>query len=278
MKYTSHFFERNDVRLHCIEYPNNGPALLLMHGLTANSHAFSGLIQANLADHFHVYSIDFRGRGKSDKVAFHYSIREHGEDVIAFLDHFNIERIHLCGHSFGGLLATWLAYHYPERVDKVVILDAAPEMNPKSAEMLVPALGRLDHRFESFEAYLEVIRQAPYLSFWDEAMLPYYQADVETAPDGTVEPIPNLQDIIQVATHVSKENWSMYFTHIPHQVLLVVALDHYTLGMPLLPEHKARDIVSRMKNARLMEIHGNHQTMLFGKYAAELVQWVALYL
>lgn len=274
MIYSSRYYHRNDVQLHYIEYPNNGQRILLLHGLTANAHAFSGLMQAGLAEHFQVYSIDFRGRGLSDKVSFHYSIREHGEDVIALLDHLQIERIHLCGHSFGGLMASWLAYHYPERVERVIILDAAPQMNPKAGEMLASALGRLDHRFDSFEAYLETIRHAPYLTFWDEAMLTYYQADVEMAADGSVEPIPNLNDILQVATHVGKEDWKLYFTQIPHNVLLVVALDHYTLGMPLLPDQKAREIVSEMKNARLLEIHGNHQTMLYGEYAERLVQWI----
>jgi pimeloyl-ACP methyl ester carboxylesterase len=197
---------------------------------------------------------------------------------MALLDHLGIDKIHVCGHSFGGLMASYLAYHHPERFERIVILDAAPQMNPKAAEMLGPALSRIDTRFTNFETYLETIRQAPYLHFWDPAMEAYYRADVATAADGSVEPISNLSDIIQIATHVSKVHWDTYFTGISHAVLLVVALDEYTLQMPLLPDQKAREIISRMQHATLREMHGNHQTMLFGDHARELVEMICAHL
>lgn len=276
--YESKIAAVNQINIHYLDFKNEHPSLLLLHGLTANAFAFNGLIQAGLADHFRVISIDFRGRGLSSKVAFHYSIREHAADVMGLLDHLGIDKIHVCGHSFGGLMASYLAYHFPDRFERIVILDAAPQMNPKAAEMLGPALSRIDTRFASFETYLETIRQAPYLHFWDPAMEAYYRADVATAADGSVEPISNLSDIIQIATHVSKEPWDTYFTSITHEVLLVVALDEYTMEMPLLPDQKAREIVSRMQHATLHEMHGNHQTMLFGDHARELVEMICEHL
>lgn len=276
--YESKIAAVNQINIHYLDFKNEHPPLLLLHGLTANAFAFNGLIQAGLADHFRVISIDFRGRGLSSKVAFHYSIREHAADVMGLLDHLGIDKIHVCGHSFGGLMASYLAYHFPDRFERIVILDAAPQMNPKAAEMLGPALSRIDTRFASFETYLETIRQAPYLHFWDTAMEAYYRADVATAADGSVEPISNLSDIIQIATHVSKEPWDTYFTSITHEVLLVVALDEYTMEMPLLPDQKAREIVSRMHHATLHEMHGNHQTMLFGDHARELVEMICEHL
>ena len=86
--FTNHFAKVNGIKMHYIEYKNDKPKLLLLHGLTANAHAFEGLIQSGLSDHFHVLSIDFRGRGLSDKTPFKYSIRNHAEDIIALLDYF----------------------------------------------------------------------------------------------------------------------------------------------------------------------------------------------
>ena len=272
MDYTSNFLIREKNKIHYITYPNEGPALLMMHGLTANAHAFTGLVHAGLKDSFHLISVDLRGRGLSSKLAFGYSIADHASDIIALLHHLQIESIHLCGHSFGGLLASYLAFHHPERIKKIIILDAAPEMNPKAGEMLGPALARLDQRFENFDTYIETIQKAPYITFWDEHMHEYYKADVATEADGTVEPISNLADIAQVITHTSKEPWQQYFTEIPHETLLVNAVDHYTLNEPLLPEHKADEIASKMKNATLIKVHGNHQTMLYGEYAKEIQQ------
>lgn len=270
--FTNHFAEVNGIKMHYIEYKNDKPKLLLMHGLTANAHAFEGFIRAGLAEHFHVYSIDFRGRGLSTKVAFHYSIKEHAEDVIEMLDHLKIAKIILCGHSFGGLMATYLATHYPNRISDVIILDAAPQMNPNAAEMLAPALGRIDTRYTNFDLYLEAVKNAPYNIEWDDAMVTYYKSDVATAEDGSVEPISNLSDIIQVATAVSKESWEDHFVNMNQRSLLIVALDNYTLDQPLLPNTKAKAIFAKMKHASYLEVGGNHQTMLFGKHADKIVK------
>lgn len=270
--YQDHFTEVNGIKMHYIEYKNNKPKLLFMHGLTANAHVIEGLIRAGLAANFHVYSIDFRGRGLSTKVAFKYSIQAHAEDVIQMLDHLEIEKVILCGHSFGGLMATYLATNFPERVSEVIILDAAPELNPKTPEMLGPALSRIDTRVENFETYIEEVKKAPYNTEWDDAMLEYYKADVATASNGSVEPISNYADILQIAGAVSKENWEWCFVKMKQKSLLIVALDDYTMGMPLLPTYKATQIVEKMQNVTYKEVSGNHQTMLFGKNATKIVK------
>ena len=144
-------------------------------------------------------------------------------------------------------------------------------MNPNAGEMLAPALSRIDTKYESFEVYIETVKQAPYLTFWDPSMQVYYKADTAQDESGMVEPRSNLADIIQVATNVSKEDWTEYFTSIQQPCLLVCALEEYTLGQPLLPSHLAKQIVQEMKNVQYVEMEGNHQTMLFGKHAKSLV-------
>jgi pimeloyl-ACP methyl ester carboxylesterase len=271
MIYSDHFAQVNNIDLHYIQYENKHPKLLLLHGLTANAHAFHGLIKAGLHEHFSVISVDQRGRGLSSKPAFAYSIHDHALDVIGLLDHLEIEKIHICGHSFGGLMASYLAYHYPERFNQIVILDAAPKMNPNTPEMLAAALSRIDERYPSFDNYLSTVKKAPYLTFWDEAMLEYYKADVATAEDGSVEPRSNLADIGQIAYNVSQEPWDTYFQGLEQHSLLINALDDYTLSQPLLPDHLAKEAVESMKNGKYQAIDGNHQTMLFGEPGAELL-------
>ncbi|MCC7028754.1 MAG: alpha/beta hydrolase [Chitinophagaceae bacterium] len=272
-----HTIEVNQISLHVIEYPNDNPPMLLMHGLTANAHAFDGLIQTGLADDFHVYSVDLRGRGLSSKPLNAYSIAEHAQDIMGLLDVLHIDQIILCGHSFGGLLASYLAYHYTNRFLQVILLDAAPEMNPRSAEMLSAAIMRLDQSYPTFEEYLSSIRKAPYLTCWDEAMLSYYIADVETATDRSVKPRSRLQDIIQIAVAVSKEPWNLYFTQMKQKVILINALENYNLDMPLLLPEKAKSIVAEMQDAAYVSMSGNHQTMLYGKHAEELLKIIRIF-
>ena len=171
-------------------------------------------------------------------------------------------------------MATYLAYHYPSRFDKVIILDAAPEMNPNAVEMLAPALSRIDVRYKNFDEFIDTVKKAPYINFWDEAMMAYYQADVAVAEDGSVEPRSNIADIILIATAVSKEDWETCFTQMQQPSLMIVAVDDYTLGQPLLPSNKAKKIIDKMKMVTHKEVSGNHQTMLFAQGATEIVQCI----
>jgi pimeloyl-ACP methyl ester carboxylesterase len=270
--FTDQIIEANNINLHCLQYQNSQEHLLMLHGLTANAYAFNGLIQAGLADKWNVLSIDQRGRGKSTKPAFRYSIRDHALDVISLMDKLGIASTSICGHSFGGLMATYLAYHFPKRINKVIILDAAPKMNPKAPQMLMPAISRIDKRYSNFDAYLAQIKASEYLTFWDEQMLPYYLADVATAPDGSVECVSNISDIMQISTHVAIEPWKMYYEGFQQKSLMVVGLDEYTMGEPLMPDYLAKETVKRMVDCRYIEVEGNHQTMLFGEGAKKIVE------
>jgi pimeloyl-ACP methyl ester carboxylesterase len=279
IKETSQILNVNNTTIRVLHY-NNKKAfpILLMHGLTANAYAFNGLIQAGLTDIADVYSLDFRGRGQSAKTPFGYTIKNHAKDVLEILDALGIAKINLCGHSFGGLIATYIAYKHPERVHKVVILDVAPEMNVNAPQMLMPAVGRIDKKYDSFAHFLEELKQAEYLHFWDEAMLKYYEADVRTDANGKVECISNLPDITQISMNVGLEPWSIYFKGMLQESALLVAHDTYTMGQPLLPIEKANKILSQMQNCQLKQIEGNHQTMLFGSGANQIVAFMKKFL
>src|ERR1700761_9565110 len=93
------FIKVNDINLHYIEYPSDGPTILIMHGLTANAHAFDGLVAAGLSPAFRIISPDLRGRGLSDHPAFRYSIEDHARDIIGLLNHLQLKKVILAGHS-----------------------------------------------------------------------------------------------------------------------------------------------------------------------------------
>ena len=243
-----------------------------MHGLTANAHAFDGLVANCLTTHFRVISPDLRGRGQSDHPAFQYSMEDHALDIIGLLDHLNIDKVTLAGHSFGGLLGFYIASSYPGRVDKLIIMDAAAEMNPNAMEMLSYTFSRFNTLYPSWDDYISHVKRAPYNTFWDDAMLSYYQADVKIDPDGTVKTRSNLTDIIEISYGVANISWPYYIERITQPTLLINALDDYTMGEPLLPEEKAMETVEMMKNAHYVAVDGNHQTMLYGRDAKQIVK------
>ncbi len=274
MTYKDHFVTVNDIRLHYIEYAGKGPTILLLHGLTANAHVFAGLIAAGLAEDYHIISLDMRGRGESARPAYRYTVEDHAADIIALLDHLNIDKIILCGHSFGGLLSLFLANTQASRVEKIIVLDAAAEMNPNTLEMLGDALSRLDAKYPSWDKYIETMKSSVYNTFWDPAMLEFYKADVMPTASGGVTPIPSLADMMQVSLGVGSLDWKTIVAGVRQPAILCNGLDIYTLGEPLLPDFKAKETVELMANCKYIGIDGNHQTMLFGPGAMQIVHGI----
>ncbi len=273
MPYTDHFVTTNRINLHFIEYnpQKNKPVLILMHGLTANAHAFDGLISRGLAQHFRVISPDLRGRGHSEKPVFKYGLKHHAKDIIGMMDHLGIEKAFIGGHSFGGLLSVYLANHFPDRIEKLILLDAAAEMNPKVPEMLMPILKRLDRVFPSFDHYIDYAKAAPQNNFWEEEMKTYYRADVRTLPDGSVRSYSSLDKMVKVAIGVANQPWRSLFSDVRQPALLINGPDIYNMGEPILPDFKARESVSLMPDGHYVRVDGNHQTMLYGDGATQIV-------
>ncbi|MEO6831745.1 MAG: alpha/beta hydrolase [Chitinophagaceae bacterium] len=272
------YIETNDINLHYLEGANNGSLLLLLHGLTANAHAFDCIREAGLDAHFHVVSVDLRGRGLSDHPILHYSMEDHAQDILGLMEHFNASSANIVGHSFGGLLGYYLAANYPEKVQKLVALDAAAKMNPQAAEMLAPRLSTLDIRFPSFEDYLTEVKAAPYNTFWSAAMNSYYEADVRPHEEGGVVPRPQLVNIIEASMGVAAIPWPELMPEVHCPVLLINAPENYALGMPLLPIELAEETVKMLPNAKLMTVEGNHQTMMYRNGAKQIEAAVVAFL
>lgn len=269
----SNFVETNHIKLHYLDSGGHLPPLLLTHGLTANAHAFDGLLKAGLASFCRFISVDLRGRGLSDQPSEGYSMKEHAADVLGLMDSLGIVQCDLGGHSFGALLGMYMAVHHPGRIRKLVILDAAARLHEKTKEMLGPALGRLGQVYESEEIYISRVKAAPYLTFWDEEMRSYYRADIRTLPDGRVTPIPTPENMTAAILQGSfGEPWSEYIPVIPHESILVNGADPYALGAPLLPQAYALETVEAMRHCRYVQVPGNHQTMLYGNGARATVE------
>jgi pimeloyl-ACP methyl ester carboxylesterase len=205
------FVRVNYIQLHYLDHPGGNPSLVLMPGLTANVHSFDGLIKAGLSPSLRVLALDLRGRGLSDKPDSGYSMADHAADVLGLLDVLELQQVVLGGHSFGGLLTLYMAAHYPERVSKVVVIDAAGEMHPQVRELIKPSVDRLGKVLPSWDAYIEAMKQMPFFQdWWDPTIESYYRADVEIRDDGTVKPRSRPEAIIEAVEKALAEDWAQH--------------------------------------------------------------------
>jgi len=116
-------------KIHYIE-AGSGPNVILLHGLGGSSQVWQFNI-GPLAEKYHVFVPDQIGFGKSDKPLVNYRIRTYVDFLDQFCKQLKIDRPTLIGNSMGGWIAAIYAATYPDRVDKLVLADAAGYAPPK---------------------------------------------------------------------------------------------------------------------------------------------------
>ncbi|MFC2187740.1 alpha/beta fold hydrolase [Fulvivirgaceae bacterium LMO-SS25] len=270
----SKYIQTNGVRLHYLE-AGRGKPIIVMHGLTANANAFDGLIAHGFADLGHIYSVDLRGRGKSEQPPADYSMKAHSKDIIGMMDLLGLEKVILVGHSFGALMSWYLFSLIPHRIEKIVFIDAAARLHPDTRELLQPTMSRLGKIYTSYKEYMNWVREAPFLAdAWDEDMQSYFDADIEFLADGQVTSRSKPVHIIEAVNGVFEENWEPLIRNTSIPSLLINATGAYgdENSPPLLPKELAKETVEMMPNCQYLEVEGNHQTMMYGKGAKQIVQ------
>jgi 3-oxoadipate enol-lactonase len=107
-----------------VEGRQSGPTLMLSNSLGCTLQMWEPQMKA-LTQLFRVIRYDRRGHGKSGVPPGPYSMERFGRDVLAILDDLNIEKVHWCGLSMGGMVGQWLGANAPDRLDKMVLANTA---------------------------------------------------------------------------------------------------------------------------------------------------------
>jgi pimeloyl-ACP methyl ester carboxylesterase len=115
------------IRLHghdvAYRHEGEGPVLLLIHGITSGSATWERAIRRLARDHT-VIAPDLLGHGASAKPRGDYSLGSFAAGLRDLLVALDIERATVVGHSLGGGVAMQLAYQFPERVERLVLVSS----------------------------------------------------------------------------------------------------------------------------------------------------------
>jgi pimeloyl-ACP methyl ester carboxylesterase len=104
----------------------DGVPLVFVHGWTANRHRWDHQV-AHFAGKRRVIRLDLRGHGESRGAGVR-TIEELAGDVLALLDHLEVERFVLVGHSMGGMISQTITLAHPERVERLVLVNSIGRM------------------------------------------------------------------------------------------------------------------------------------------------------
>lgn len=170
--------------------PGNDPTVLI-HGLTGTSRWWARVIE-HLPESRGLIALDVRGRGQSRESPPPYELTSIADDVARCLDHFEIERAVVAGYSMGGWATALFGTHYPDRVDRLVLVDGGlPMPRPQGVDpdqaidaIVGPALARLDIEFRDENDYIAHWRSHPSLSSsWDDVMAVSFFHELEHESD-----------------------------------------------------------------------------------------------
>jgi pimeloyl-ACP methyl ester carboxylesterase len=104
-----------------------GEPVIMIHGLGANLAFWYMGIARPLTHQYQVVSYDLRGHGGSSMSPAGYTLVHMAADLKALLDHLNLERAHLVGHSYGARVALFFSLLHPDRVRTLTLADTQIE-------------------------------------------------------------------------------------------------------------------------------------------------------
>jgi len=232
-----------EARIHySLEGQSGTPALLFSNSLGTNYSMWDPQVP-ELRRKFRVLRYDTRGHGQSSLTPGPYSIEQLGKDVVALLDALDLDRVHFCGLSMGGMIGMWLGVNAPDRLNKLVLCNTA-------ARIATP---------ETWNARIEAVRK--------NGMKPVAPAVVERwfssafrqkAPDA----ISNIQKILEetnpdgyaaCCAAVRDFDFREHLGRIRIPTLVISgALD------PATPPADGRFLADHMPGARYAELHAAH--------------------
>ena len=244
----------------------NGKNILCVHGLTANCRCWD-VMAAGLAPTHSIFAMDLRGRGRSDKPASGYSLQHHIEDIFCLLDDIKQKRIVLMGHSLGAFISLAFAANYPERTEKLILMDGGGQLTQSQWDnvslAIKPSLDRLGQIFPSFDAYVQIMKLAPFLQPWSQALEDYFQYESE-AVEGGVRSRINPANIQEEVQNIQQEVPAEYYPEVTCPVLILRATSGILSQNDLvLPESAVDRMISEIPDARRIDIEGtNHFSIL----------------
>ena len=213
--------------LHVREWPGDGQAFVLVHGLASNARTWDQVAAFLAADGHRVITVDQRGHGLSDKPDDGYDFATVAEDLRLLLDALTVDAPILAGQSWGGNVALAFGALYPERAAGLAFVDGGfidMQMRPNASWDQIA----VDLRPPSLAGVPRVDIAARMRHFhpdWEEAGLEGALANFETLADGTIRPWLTLERHMTILRALWEQRPGDYYPQVEAPVVIAVAAD-----------------------------------------------------
>ncbi len=186
------FANVNGVKLSYRVYGTGFPVILI-HGYGAKKEIWNPQI-VELRKKYKVITFDIRGTGESDRPNMHYTMKMLAEDVNGLTDSLQIEKAHIVGRSFGGMIAQNFTLLFPQKVEKLVLI--ATNYGRTDTEWVeIPKNGRLEE--------IETLKHDPLKAFKQKSKWFFhikFRKEMEANPTKKFYDIFSMEDLIREST------------------------------------------------------------------------------
>lgn len=259
-----------ELSFHCVQWGRQGTAIICVHGLTANAFFFQALAD-DLSRNHRVFAYDLRGRGDSDRPEHGYSVPIHADDLAKLMDELRLEQPVVIGHSLGAMISLYFAAHYPEKLSRLVLIDAGAPLAWKTPEeqpaWLTASINRLGTPVASYEEYTQRLKAAPFLGpYWNKYTEIYFQHDVRQQSDGSVVSKCHREGILEEGLRYweakLEEQWGQ--VRVP-TLILRAGQGLFSDSDQVMTEEAAATVRKAIRDSRLVNFSTlNHYTILLG--------------
>ncbi len=227
----SDFVNVNGIRLHYLDWGGSGTALLFLPGMGLSAYIYNQFAP-RFVDQFHVMALTRRGHGDSDYPATGYDVDTLTEDVRQFMDALKIDRVILAGHSMANVELCHFAALHPERVLKLVFLDAAYDrtapvfksMMEKNPLVSIEIPGSSADYYNMEDYIAAVKRNYPsFAAIWGDLMDEEILHQVEKNPQGKI--VDRMSDAIGQAINATLNSYVPEDSKIQAPVLSIHAIN-----------------------------------------------------
>lgn len=264
--------------------------IICLHGLSGNLHSMEPFAKKLHKLGHKVISYDLRGRGHSDKPKLGYGFEQHIQDLHQVIQHYKLNKPILLAHSFGCMIALRYALRFPNQIQSMILLDGGGLLSISKRiqilKVLKQSFDRLDVKFASPSEYIQLVKNSPLIPKWTKKIERYFLDELHMVENGYVCHMPKyvmeeelkamggsislgkvflnflLHPIQTLGRMIQNKHLDFENIHTPLLILRATKMNLFP-NDDLLPKESYEEMLTRLPNAKGMELSTNHYGILF---------------
>ena len=200
------------------------------------------IVIENFASHFYIISIEHPGLMRSEIPPVGYQFKDYAETVSTVLSSLNVEKVIILGNSYGGAIATAFAKLFPQKVERLILVDSVVSKDFEQTKYVFENNKKLYLRLKSKHG-TNVLKK---FITWFYLGVPFDYLKNEDSEKRAA-----------MVKWAGKRDLDVDYSELKVPVLLLWGKN----DLKIHPINYAREIAKRLKNGKLVEYGGNVGTI-----------------